>query len=281
MTWCKEQGLIFDAVNDNLPEVIEEFGENCRKIFANEYIDDRNRLLESCHEKSPMELWAENEVTLACKHEAPNRKDGEWDYGCHCYESALKAFRSLLEAGHSGTSIGFTKAILNRLIDGKPFMPIEDTEDAWNPCDFDRNGGTKHYQCKRMPSLFKEIAADGTVTYRDVDRYCGINNGIHEASCHCGLIDHVMNEKFPIRMPYFPFNKPFKVYTEDFLTDSKNGDYDTMGLLYVIDPHGNRIEINRYFKEASVGFDEIDKAEYDERRELAKKRLEAIKNESR
>lgn len=25
--WCKKYGLIFDAVNDNLPEIVEAFGE--------------------------------------------------------------------------------------------------------------------------------------------------------------------------------------------------------------------------------------------------------------
>lgn len=40
--WCRNQGLIFDAVNENVPEVIAEFGGDTRKIFANEYIDDRN-----------------------------------------------------------------------------------------------------------------------------------------------------------------------------------------------------------------------------------------------
>lgn len=40
--WCREQGLEFDAVNDNLPEVVERFGgNNNRKIFAHRYIDDR------------------------------------------------------------------------------------------------------------------------------------------------------------------------------------------------------------------------------------------------
>ena len=39
--------------------------------------------------------WAENEVKIACAKEAPDRKDGEFDYGCCCYESALKAFKSL------------------------------------------------------------------------------------------------------------------------------------------------------------------------------------------
>ena len=40
VAWCKERGLEFDAVNDNLPEIIEAFGGNSRKIFANCYIDD-------------------------------------------------------------------------------------------------------------------------------------------------------------------------------------------------------------------------------------------------
>ena len=40
--WCRDHGLIFDAVNQNLPEIIESFGGDLRKIFANEYIDNRN-----------------------------------------------------------------------------------------------------------------------------------------------------------------------------------------------------------------------------------------------
>ena len=79
-----------------------------------------------------MKEWAEREVQIACKRENPDRKEGEWDYGCACYDSALKAFNSLMEDGHSGMSIEFTKQILNRLIDGKPLTPIEDTEDVWN-----------------------------------------------------------------------------------------------------------------------------------------------------
>lgn len=39
---CEAVGLTFDAVNDNLPEVREYFGENTRKVFANLYWDDRN-----------------------------------------------------------------------------------------------------------------------------------------------------------------------------------------------------------------------------------------------
>lgn len=40
--WCQDRGLIFDAVNQNLPEIVESFGGDCRKVFAHVYIDDRN-----------------------------------------------------------------------------------------------------------------------------------------------------------------------------------------------------------------------------------------------
>lgn len=71
--------------------------------------------------------WAKNEIAIASKRERGNKPENEWDYGCACYNSALKAFESLLGDGHSGTSISFTKNILNRLIDRKPLTPIEDT----------------------------------------------------------------------------------------------------------------------------------------------------------
>jgi len=48
---CNEEGLFFDAVNDNLSEIIEMFGCNARKIFADEYWDDR--MVPMTHLKHP------------------------------------------------------------------------------------------------------------------------------------------------------------------------------------------------------------------------------------
>ena len=45
--WCREQNLEFDAVNDNLPEIIEFYGHNSRKISCDYYIDDRMLLPEN------------------------------------------------------------------------------------------------------------------------------------------------------------------------------------------------------------------------------------------
>lgn len=219
-------------------------------------------------EKSGMELWAENEVKIAC-----HRKGDEFDYGCASYESALKAFKTLCKDGHSGASIMFTKAILNRMITGKPLTPIEDTEDVWNEVH-GRKDASKHYQCKRMSSLFKDVKPDGTVKYTDVDRFHGVNIANPHYSYHSGLIDTVMSELFPIKMPYMPLIDAYRVYTEDFLVDPKNGDFDTVGILYVVTPKGEKVETNRYFKDAPVGFAEIDRDEYLKRKEAAKARLE-------
>ena len=47
LEWCKDLGLVFDAVNDNLPEIIEFYGHNSRKISCDYYIDDRMLLPEN------------------------------------------------------------------------------------------------------------------------------------------------------------------------------------------------------------------------------------------
>lgn len=39
--WALDQGIEFDAVNENLPETVEYFGEDTRKVCADEYWDDR------------------------------------------------------------------------------------------------------------------------------------------------------------------------------------------------------------------------------------------------
>ena len=45
--FCKSYGLTFDAVNDNLPDVIAGFGGNPRKVYADEYWEDRARVFDA------------------------------------------------------------------------------------------------------------------------------------------------------------------------------------------------------------------------------------------
>lgn len=216
-----------------------------------------------------MMKWAKREIEIACKKENPNRKEGEFDYAC-C-ESALKAFESLCEDGHSGFSIKMTQAILNRLIDGKPLTPIEDTDDIWKLCT-PPGEYPESYQCERMTSLFKDVYEDGTVKYSDNDySYCVSINDPSE-TYRLGLVINIINERFPISIPYMP-GKPTKVYCDTFLTDKKYGDFDTVGIFYAVKTENDKeekIEINRFFR-ASKGneegfWTEISKEEYYERK---------------
>lgn len=40
--YCKKYGLEFDYINENVPENVEKWGNDSRKIFAHEYIDDKS-----------------------------------------------------------------------------------------------------------------------------------------------------------------------------------------------------------------------------------------------
>lgn len=42
VNWCRSHGLIFDAVNENLPEVKAKWGGDTRKVYCDYYIDDKN-----------------------------------------------------------------------------------------------------------------------------------------------------------------------------------------------------------------------------------------------
>lgn len=365
VAFCNDQGIQLDAVNANLPEIIEAFGGDTRKIFANEYWDDRAVLMSEqdigefsdgyhtfnslyhqrlvlfaalvntfptlawkshkhfdgeapfgggwfivgidtpkgqytyhyedkdwdlfhCKEVEvapqwdghtdrdvervlslatggEMTNWAAKEVALACQKEREASKDSdEWDYGVACYESALRAYQSLCRDGHSGFSIHITKGILNRLIDDKCLTPIEDTDDIWSKVNETEMRIT--YQCRRMGSLFKNVAPDGAVTYSDVNRVYAVNTDDPEVGYTNGLVTDLIDKLFPITMPYLPSSKKFKVVREEFLTDPKFGDYDTVAFLYVITPDGEKVELNRYYKETEDGMEQIDLAEYEERK---------------
>lgn len=212
--------------------------------------------------------WAGREVALACdKKRKMSEKKGEEDYGIACYESALRAYRTLMRDDHDGFSLSVTKGILNRLIDGKCLSPIEDTPDIWVESVRSKDDTHKHYQCSRLPSLFKDVAPDDTVTYSDVERVVAVNVDKPDISYHNGFVTRLVDKIFPITMPYFPSSVKFKVVRDECLVDPKNGDYDTVAYLYLLTPTGQKVELNHYFKEVDGKLVAIDKAEFDERKE--------------
>lgn len=225
--------------------------------------------------------WAEQECRIACKKENPNFDfdSDDFDYGCSCYKSALKAYKSLAEDGHSGMSFSFTRDILERLMRHEPLTPITDDDfEGGNYLYPDERlaslGLKSEIQCPRMSSLFRKETIDGEVTYNDLDRaYC---IDIEKPSdTFSSSADNIVDELFPIKMPYLPEKGKYKVYVQTFLTDKKNGDFDTRGVIYLITPDGKRIDINRYYTEKNGEMVEISKDEYDE---LLEKRIDKICN---
>ena len=213
---------------------------------------------------SDMKEWAKREIELACKRERGDKDPNEWDYGVACYESAFKAFKSLMEDEHSGYSIYATMSILNRLVKCEVLTPIEDTPDIWHEVGFTNTGLVKNLQCSRMPSFWKDIYPDGTVKYVDNNRVVAYCVDHPTVGCLSGHILHLIHEMFPITMPYYPESTPYKVYIYEGLTDPKNGDWDTIAVFYVIKPDGERVDINRYF-DGTGDTREITKEEYQER----------------
>lgn len=222
-----------------------------------------------------MKNWAEKEVEIACKHAAKTcEKEGEFEYKCACYESALKAYNSLMEDGHSEASIQFTKDILNRLIDEKPIIPIEDTDDIWlNGVNF---GEYVSYKCSRMASLFKKVYNDGHVEYEDINRIvCVDGKGLTH---HNYFIRKIISELVgPVTMPYEPSSNPIRVYTSDYLYDKKHGDFDILAIWRYVMPNGDEIPVHRFFKEVDRGWEEISLKEFKEiRLEINKNSKEDI-----
>ena len=225
--------------------------------------------------------WAEQECRIACKKENPdfNFDSEDFDYGCSCYKSALKAYKSLCEDDHSGASFNFTRIILERLMEGQPLTPITDEDfeggvSIFSDKDLASRGLKSEIQCPRMSSLFRRETLDGKVSYNDNNRaYCiNIEN---PSVTFSSAKDQVVDEFFPITMPYIPEKGKYKVYCQTFLTDKKNGDFDTQAILYFITPDGKRVDVNRYQTEKDGKMVDITKEEYEF---LLKKRIDGLRN---
>lgn len=219
--------------------------------------------------------WARKEVELA--RIGNDDRVGFSNYVNLCYDSALKAFESLCDDGHSGMSIVITKSILNRMIDHKPLTPITEENAEWYDRDGFNTDKEAWYQSGRMPSLFKYVSEDETVKYSDVDRVVCIDISDSTTVHRFGFIEDIVNEMYPITMPYMPSSDAIVVRCEYLLTDEKNGDFDTVGVYSLEHPeHEAPIPINRYFKSDEYDFDwvEISGDQYYERKLKAKAREE-------
>lgn len=209
---------------------------------------------------------AEMEVELACKRENPDWDGKSFDYGCSCYQSALKAYNSLCDDGHSGASFSLTKNILIRLMNDLPLTPLTGNDDEW--VSVSKKDESEMFQNYRMSSLFKTVYKDGRVEYNDVDR----------VKCHemldarfgfsNGLATKIINKLYPITFPYNPPIKQYEVTTDSFIAEGYENDktdWNTRAVLQVVTPDGQIVPLNYYFADKDDSVVEITHSEYDER----------------
>lgn len=209
--------------------------------------------------------WAEREVELAIS-KMKKDEDGFDDYLKLCYSSALKAYKSLMEDGHSGMSFSITTGILTRLIEGKPLTQIEDTEDVWDVANFP-SGAMEVYQCNRMSSLFKYVCEDGRVVYTDKDRVRATSACNKGNYWYSKTAVKIIDELFPITLPYNR-NETYTVYVNEYNTvDDTPGSYDLLAFVgYSKDSDPNtKYIIGKYF-DCTGKTKEITKEEFDKKR---------------
>ena len=218
-----------------------------------------------------LDIWAKREVELAKNEALKSGADNcSAHYICECLNSALKAFNSLREDGHSGASMEQMLMFLQRLVRGLPLTPInEDT--TWVKSSVSESG-TITYQCARMTSLFKDVDKEGNITYSDVNRVVCVNkDDSHAPVWYNGFVSKIVNSIYPIKFPYYTSSDPIIAYVSQHTT-SVTEDFDTMCIDSVKLNSGETVEVKRFFKEDPNinSWVEIDEEEYNSRVEIEK-----------
>lgn len=217
------------------------------------------------------DIWAKREVELAKNEALKSGSDNcSAHYICECLNSALKAFNSLREDGHSGASMEQTLMLLQRLVHGLPLTPI-DEDTTWVKSNVSESG-TVTYQCARMTSLFKDVDRKGNITYSDVHRVVCVNkDDPHAPVWYNGFVSRVVNSIYPIKFPYYTSSDPIIAYVSEHTT-SVTEDFDTMCIDSVKLNRGETVELKRFFKEDPNinSWVEIDEEEYNRRVEIEK-----------
>lgn len=72
--WCMRQGLRFDAVNRNLNEMIEKFGNDSRKVYADEYWDEKSVIVMTGKPAGEVEIITPEMNIILSERDRPGMK---------------------------------------------------------------------------------------------------------------------------------------------------------------------------------------------------------------
>ena len=95
------------------------------------------------------------------------------------------------------------------------------------------------YQCSRLTSLFKEVYNDGDIKYFDVNGYEMYNLDPtlpkNDGACYNGFVNSVMDDLYPLEMPYVaPLKKPAVYFAGGFMSENEFDKVMVMGIISVV-----------------------------------------------
>lgn len=216
--------------------------------------------------------WAKNEVALATNPDSESVRDA---HDIVCYKSALDALTAWLKYDHYKASMDFTLSILTRLARVQPLTPI--TEDDFTASDvvddIAEELWMKELQMKsicfspRFPSLYRIEYLDGRIAYLDTERVLVVN--AHDQQQETSgivivLATKIIDELFPITLPYLPPLQKYIVTMERSTFDAGNSEVDTYAFSSIKTPEGETFDIRRYYErnENAGRWVEITRREY-------------------
>lgn len=188
--------------------------------------------------------WAEREVEIVIDNLKKSIiEDDDFRYSETAYNKALELYKHIMQLWHNECSFHAVTYILKKLMNGIPLSPIKGEEGEWN-CFPMWKKEIQVYQNIRLYSLFKEVSNNGEIKYTDTSRVVGIDIETSEKTLFNGLLN-VIDEIFPITMPYEPKEEKFKCFVKKY--KEPNGHDIGYQYLNVITPEGKNIKINKYF----------------------------------
>lgn len=164
------------------------------------------------------------------------------------YNSALGAYAAVLRGDHSGYSWEVTRSVVDRMLRELALTPVLDEDfvdiEAEEPATTPRQFG-----------LFKRLESDGSVTYTDNKRSVGVylDTGMAFTS---GLVRKVVDEMFPIEMPYYTPSTPYRVYVRTYCDKgfpNDHHDFNREWVSHVITPSGQYLPIDRTWVDKGWG----------------------------
>lgn len=190
------------------------------------------------------------------------------------YKATLEMHKALQEIIEKFPAYSAEKAFgwLVRLYKGEYIAPITGEESEWKLKTTYKE--YVFYANKRLSTLTKKVLKNGKTEYSDTRRVRAVNL---ESNSNVSFFSpdalYFVDKALPIKMPYYPSSNPITVYIREFLTDRKNGDFDTISLEYAILPNGRKMLIDKHYKETDTDFVEISLDELLQRKQMHYERI--------